>query len=535
MNTTQLSSFAHWFRGTLVLLLILIVTRPVMAADIEHTVVVRPGAASVDITFQPTTTIEETHGPVHGHLAKGINSAVAHLDTSFWDTGADLVIFSVLNNDTGLRDVVRYRLVAGRTADDGIVSAPYDPNVVPPPAHAWQIDAPSVSVVQGLLTPYAFELAGVSSPRPSMTVAIGDSASGHATTTSTTDVGMEVEDIPGEWLPNTVWPFYQILEGSTPIVNLLAHYTAAGWSVQLVSATGQSGPLHPLEFGHNRLRLVRWDDAVSSRAGVDLYVNRRFGSEVDTVRYLGNMDEHHDILMPVVPGPTNQQLVIDQPRAARSENVVDPTTRLRYDDFSGGPDASWTTINGGPLGFASQDLPGSGDRLEVDLGQTGADDTAMLEAPVAHTPGGANDPPGFSMRLWLDPTNVTMPTDTSVRIATACTEGGNCGAARIWLGYDGTSYTIAATAWRDGSPGARIEVPVTNEPHTVQVKLNHGWLPGLANGSVELWIDNQLAGTVTGLDNHASQIAKVRLGVMRDVGGSAGIIGLDDYEAWHFD
>ena len=541
MNTQAQSLFTYLQRSALTFLLFAL---PSGALEVEETILVAPGSKAVGIVIDAGLTVEGTYGPFHGQLNPSAHGYQFEPDRSFWDAGGDFVIIGLRTTRSGIETSLRVRLVAADTALDGIVSSPPDPGIFPAPLGTWAIDSSSVTVIPGLLAADAFELSNANQPTgPSLAVAIGDPASGNATTTSTTTVDIEVRDIPNWSSPANSWNFYLIREGVTEIAKLMARWTtlpsegatsSGFWEVLPVNPSHVTGERLPLRVGRNRLKLVRWHDTMENLAGVDLYVNGRLAGTVDVPPMLGNTDETHEVLMNEIPTPGNLRLIIENPKVARSENLVDNTERLRYDSFGGGPGAAWTTINAFAQGTAAQNLPGPGDRFEIDLGQLASLDSSFIEAPVTFTPGGSLDPPGFAMRLWLDPTSVTLSPNSTFRVATACNEVDNCGAARIWLGHDGTSYTIAATAWRDGSPGARIEVPVSNEPHTVEVRLRHGWTPDTANGSVELWIDGEIAGAVTGLDNHASQVAKVRLGTLRDVAGSSGILGLDNYEAWHF-
>ncbi|MEM7352001.1 MAG: hypothetical protein AAF657_14470 [Acidobacteriota bacterium] len=532
-------SIARLVRAILAVFL-LASTIPALASESEQTLIVPPGAASISLGLPPFTLISAVHGPFHGQLTQEITGLTYQPGASFADARADIMILELTG---AIREVRRIRVVAGEVALDGEVAILGDLTGLPPTWESWVVDDPArqLEIEAGLFgDAYAFDTSDEDGPR--MVVILDDgNNSGSGTTTSATHLDVEVRDLPNlTWESTDRMTFFQILDNGQPVGGLDAEWidngTHTGWRVLPTSVSGP--PLatgFALQSGVNRLRVRRWTHfgTAPPTGGLELFLNDVRVAELPAAAHDPDQPETHEIQLTNVPGPGDHELVVQNVLTKRSQNTADPTTRLSYEPFNASITSDWVAINPVAQSYAPQDLPGDGDRLELDLGLVAQGHSSYLEKAVPLTP--VEDPPGFALRFWLDPTAVSLKAGTALQVATACTASGSCEPARIWLGHDGDDVTIAATAWRNGGSAARVETPVANAPHLVEVRLRHGWLPGLANGSLELWIDGVLVGRETGIDNHTAQINKLRLGILTDAGASSGILGFDDYEAWRFE
>ncbi len=516
-----------------------------LANEVEQTILVPPGSDSVavDIASDSVTSI---YGPFNGHLWQQGEHLIYVPTSRFAESGSDLAIVHLtLAGRTAGETVLRLRFLAGATAWDGGVAIFGDLTGAPPSWRHWTIDsmdgAPTLE--PGLFGGKAYVFDTEDADGPSITTEIEDGTnSGNGTTTSTTDLDVEVRDLPGaKYGTLSNMTFFRIREGGNVIGGLDAVWVdkgrSSGWYLRpTTSMQPFASSRFLLSEGRNRVRLRRWSQLDADDGGIEVFLNGEWITELPSPPISLAQPEMHEIMLTNVPGPGDQELVVDNPIARRSGNLIDPSMRLSYNNFSGGDTSEWTVVNAAAQSFPNQDLPGPGNRFDVDLGLLSTSQSSFLEKSVPLPVGGVPDPPEFGLRLWIDPTAVSLPARSSVQVATACSESGaSCDPLQIWLGHDGTSFTIAATAWRDGGSPTRIETPVTQVPHLVEVRLGHGWLPNLANGFLELRIDGVLIGRATGLDNHTAQINKLRLGVLTDAAGSSGVVGLDDFEAWRLE
>jgi hypothetical protein len=102
----------------------------------------------------------------------------------------------------------------------------------------------------------------------------------------------------------------------------------------------------------------------------------------------------------------------------------------------------------------------------------------------------------------------------------------------IVLRYRDGQYTMFARVRRDdGTLANTVQVPVTDAPHAVEIAWRRATAPGSNDGLFEMWIDEQLAATLTGLDTDAHKIEAARLGAIAPKLGSAGTIYFDAFES----
>jgi ELWxxDGT repeat protein len=99
---------------------------------------------------------------------------------------------------------------------------------------------------------------------------------------------------------------------------------------------------------------------------------------------------------------------------------------------------------------------------------------------------------------------------------------------------NGAYRIILRTRRDDGTTVDLPGVPITDEPHAIEVAWKRASAPGAADGAAELWIDEVLMGTLTGVDNDTGAIDFVRLGAMSVKPGAAGALVYDRFESRRF-
>jgi hypothetical protein len=83
----------------------------------------------------------------------------------------------------------------------------------------------------------------------------------------------------------------------------------------------------------------------------------------------------------------------------------------------------------------------------------------------------------------------------------------------------------------DGTQVQTAFLPITADPHFVEVDWRRATTTSANDGGLDLWIDGAAAASLAGLDNAAGGIDLVRLGLLSPKAGAAGTLLLDEYES----
>jgi hypothetical protein len=118
---------------------------------------------------------------------------------------------------------------------------------------------------------------------------------------------------------------------------------------------------------------------------------------------------------------------------------------------------------------------------------------------------------------------------------------------RVFLGFQGApSRRLMAVVLRrqggvyslrgrarldDNSQADTAFVPITDEPHAVEVAWRRSSGPDANDGWFEMWIDGESAGRLSGLDNGAGGVDFVRLGALSVKSGASGSMYFDQFES----
>lgn len=526
-------------------LCLLLTTTVAFGEDAETTIIVPPGATEVDLTpiLAAYKSVDTTYGPFHGAFVTDGVSERYEPASSFWQTRSDFMLVHVRNITAPLDVTLRIRFVAGDAGFESAQASLVAPPLLPVGWRPWTIDDPDgllTTISPGLLSPEAhlFEI-GLEGQEPSFSVPVDDVASGQGHTTSTTTVDVEVRDIPNRPAPGDEIPtalFYSIADGGVLVAEIKAEWIQNDWNVHVSSPTDFSTPVRmPLEFGPNRLLLRRWRD-LEDGGGTELYVNDKFVANVASLQHSAS-EEVHTLIPTSIISADGLELIVENPKVRRSSILIDTETQVIEDRFTGGPSSDWQVVNPATQQFTPQDLPGPGQRFDIDLGLLSSVQSSYVSKSLSLPAGGVVDAQGYGLRFWIDPTSVTMPADGYLGVFAGCPQTGTCSALRVWLvrSTHGTGFWIHLTAQRSSGSFVGVATPVTTAPHQVEVRMRNSWLPTLSNGSIELWIDGTLINRVENVDNYDKQLDLIRFGAFSPPAVTTGILGLDEFAFWRFD
>jgi hypothetical protein len=96
----------------------------------------------------------------------------------------------------------------------------------------------------------------------------------------------------------------------------------------------------------------------------------------------------------------------------------------------------------------------------------------------------------------------------------------------------GGAYALMARARADDNAQVSTEfVPITAGPHAVEIAWTRATGLDSGDGSLELWVDGTLAGSVATLDNDRRVLDFVRLGALSLKSGASGTLSWDEFES----
>jgi hypothetical protein len=81
----------------------------------------------------------------------------------------------------------------------------------------------------------------------------------------------------------------------------------------------------------------------------------------------------------------------------------------------------------------------------------------------------------------------------------------------------------------DGTRADTGFVPISPDPHAIEVAWQRASGGSASDGSFEIWIDGQPAGAATALDNDGAALDFVRLGALSVKSGASGTMYWDEF------
>ena len=199
------------------------------------------------------------------------------------------------------------------------------------------------------------------------------------------------------------------------------------------------------------------------------------------------------------------------------------------DGFESGDHAAWSSS-----GFTAGGVSGSGPMMP---GGGSFSLVAWVSAPGGSyvqddTPG---DEPEYHARFYFDP-NGFDPGEDEGHLRTRLFLGFQGAPSRrlmaVVLRRQGGAYSLRGRARLDDNSQADTAfVPITDEPHAVEVAWRRSSGPDATDGWFEMWIDGESAGRLSGLDNGAGGVDFVRLGALSVKSGASGSMYFDQFDS----
>jgi hypothetical protein len=197
------------------------------------------------------------------------------------------------------------------------------------------------------------------------------------------------------------------------------------------------------------------------------------------------------------------------------------------DDFETGTLAAWSTS-----------VTDSGD-LSVSTAAALRFTTAGLQGLVNDTAGiyVQDDRPAdewrYRARFYFDP-NGFDPGEASGRFRTRLfilfEEAPTRRLAAIVLRRQGGAYSLRGRCRLDDNTQANTPfIPLTDEPHAIELSWRRSSGPDAEDGQLELFIDGTSVSVLTGLDNSISAVDFVRMGALSVKAGASGTMYWDEF------
>ncbi len=238
------------------------------------------------------------------------------------------------------------------------------------------------------------------------------------------------------------------------------------------------------------------------------------------------------------PAPTNTPVPTSTPTstpaaptatstpAATATNTPAPIPDLIFKDgFELGTLASWTSsVTGGT------DLSAATSAALV--GTRGMRAVINDNTPIYVTDDSPTAETRYRMRFYFDPNSISMSNGNAHYIFYAYA-GSTTVVQRIEFRRSSSVYQVRASVMNDASTWTSTSWwPISDAPHYVEIDWRSATSAGANDGSLTLWVDGSVVGTVSGLDNDSRRIDRVRLGPVNGIDtGTRGTYYFDAFES----
>ena len=147
----------------------------------------------------------------------------------------------------------------------------------------------------------------------------------------------------------------------------------------------------------------------------------------------------------------------------------------------------------------------------------------------------ANDEARYRARFYLDPNDFDTGEALAhrrTRIFIGFEESPNRRLIAIVLRRISGAYALAGrTRLDDNSQADTGFFPITGAPHFVELRWERATAPLANDGLFELWIDDALMASLTGLDNDTRAVDFVRMGGLSLKAAASGTLFFDAFES----
>jgi hypothetical protein len=138
----------------------------------------------------------------------------------------------------------------------------------------------------------------------------------------------------------------------------------------------------------------------------------------------------------------------------------------------------------------------------------------------------------YRMRFYFDPNSISMSNGNAHYIFYAYA-GSTTVVQRIEFRRSSSVYQVRASVMNDASTWTSTSWwTISDAPHYVEIDWRSATSAGANDGSLTLWVDGSVVGTVSGLDNDSRRIDRVRLGPVNGIDtGTRGTYYFDAFES----
>ncbi len=500
-------------------------------------VIIAPGTESQTITMPTGATIVSYEDPLHGTLLPTAGGFDYFPNPSFWAVGRDILIVEVTAGRPETPGTQHFNLVAGALSPSDNMVYSTSHQAVGGLNQPWTFYKPfdnPILIVPGVVAPLAYQMSvdSSASEQPEMVV-IHDNTAGHQQTSEhTVNVSVDDLDIRRFPQPGSELSFYSIQQNDDIIVELKAQYDSNHqvWQVRPWAPGNTSFVPTDIHPGYHSVKLVRWGTLGAS--GADFYVN---GQNLGTINNLPLMDtgpEIHTLTQTETAEYDGLRMRFEEPSIIVGQNLSDLSTILQNDSFDEVlTNSTWDQVVGQSyLSTSPQTLTGTGQQLDIDLGSIPHWEHAYVRQDYLTEP-----LDNLSSRLWLDPSQVTLPEGGHLRIVYGCTNSAAdwCVSFRLLLVKENGAHELRLYSWDDVGGEHIISTPFSLEPHFVEIQFKTGVAPGLPTGWAKLWVDGTAVGASNQLDNANKKVEDVRIGTNYTSVTSTGILSIDELEIWN--
>lgn len=202
------------------------------------------------------------------------------------------------------------------------------------------------------------------------------------------------------------------------------------------------------------------------------------------------------------------------------------TETLLMDGFESGNFAGWSSsiADGDDLSVVS------GAALEGNYGlQALIDDNNVLalidDVPFAE--------PRYRARFYFDPNSILMTIGDAHLIFQGFAGSGVTQVLQLELRFQATGYEVRALLLSDSKTWVSTGwIPISDEPHALELDWRASTAVGANNGGLTFWIDGIQQADLTGIDNDTRRIDQVRMGAVSGIdNGTRGTYFFDYFEA----
>ena len=207
--------------------------------------------------------------------------------------------------------------------------------------------------------------------------------------------------------------------------------------------------------------------------------------------------------------------------------TITPTATPANLIFAGGfennnfSDWDWATTGGGDLLISSQAAAAGAYGMQAVIND--GTDLVLYD----NTP---NDEKHYSARFYFDPNSINIYQEDGFYLFAASDTGWvTC----IYLEKQGGYYSLALCGADDAGNWLESDsVLITDAWQAIEIEWQAASAPGANNGSMKLWIGDQLAASIENIDNDIQSIKSVTFGAMTDMIDATGTMYFDAFVSY---